>query len=163
MISRRTILGGMALAGLAGFGAWGFGHVALDAEIVSMLQRRLSFLKLDPDGVRAFAKDQTAATFGKKIPTWDRIRYHLLTAGAPYFKRFYRSTDTRSSVAKIEDSIISTYLLSTDFFWHDASESRTVNYIAYYDPLRPCQNPFARPAVAASGPKPVFRELREIS
>jgi len=39
------------------------------------------------------------------------------------------------------------YLLSSDFFQNHADESRTVRYLAYYDLLIPCQNPFARPAV----------------
>ena len=96
---------------------------------------------------RAFAKDQTNATFAKKIPTWSRMRYHLLASGGSSFKRFYRSTDTRSRFARFEDTLVSTYLLSTDFFWNGSDESRTVNYVAYYDPNRPCHNPFARPVV----------------
>ncbi|MGO8858689.1 MAG: hypothetical protein ACLQO1_23775 [Steroidobacteraceae bacterium] len=147
MNRRRAILGGLAAVGLAGLAAWGLGHVALEAEIASILRRRLGFLKLDPNGVHAFAKDQTDATFHKKIPTWNRLRYHLLAAAAPSYKRFFRSNDTRSRVARLEDNLISTYLLSSDFFLNGADESRTVNYVAYYDPLRPCQNPFARLAV----------------
>jgi hypothetical protein len=147
MNRRRVILGGVGLAGVAGIGAWGLGHWGMEREIVSVLHRRLSFLKLDEEGVRAFAKDQTAATFNKKIPTWRRLRYHFLSAGAPSFQRFYRSSDQRSRVARLEDTLVSNYLLSSDFFANGADESRTINYVAYYDPMRACQNPFARPVV----------------
>jgi hypothetical protein len=147
MNRRRVILGGLGVVGVAGLGAWGLGHVALRAEIVSILHRRLGFLKLDEKGVHAFAKDQTDAAFHKKIPSWQRLRFHLLAAGIPSYKRFFRSTDTRTRLRRLEDNLVSTYLLSSDFFLNGADESRTVNYLAYYDPLLPCKNPFARPAV----------------
>jgi hypothetical protein len=150
MISRRRlIVGGLGAVGALGLGAWGLGRLGFRLEIASILRRRLGFLKLDESGVRAFAKDQTNAMFNKKIPTWNRLRYHLLASGASSFKRFYRSTDARSRMGRFEDTLVSTYLLSSDFFWNGADESRKVNYLAYYDPNRPCQNPFARPAVDA--------------
>jgi hypothetical protein len=150
MISRRRlIVGGFGAVGALGLGAWGLGRLGFRLEIASILRRRLGFLKLDESGVRAFAKDQTNAMFNKKIPTWNRLRYHLLASGASSFKRFYRSTDARSRMGRFEDTLVSTYLLSSDFFWNGADESRKVNYLAYYDPNRPCQNPFARPAVDA--------------
>jgi hypothetical protein len=147
MISRRRlIVGGLGAVGVAGLGAWGLGRLGFQIEIGSILRRRLSFLKLDEGGIREFAKDQTRATFGKKIPTWNRLRYHLTASGASSFKRFYRSTDTRSRFARFEDTLVSTYLLSSDFFWNGSDESRKINYVAFYDPIRACNNPFARPA-----------------
>jgi hypothetical protein len=147
MNRRRVILGALGSVGVAGIGGWVLGHWGLEKEIGSVIHRRLNFLKLDVEGVRAFAKDQTAAAFNKKIPSLARLRYHFLSAGAPSSKRFYRSSDQRSRVARLEDTFVSTYLLSSDFFLNGADESRTVNYVAYYDPMRACQNPFARPAV----------------
>jgi hypothetical protein len=142
-------MGGLGAVGVAGLGAWGLGRLGFQVEIASILRRRLGFLKLDEGGIRAFAKDQTRAMFNKKIPTWNRLRYHLTASGASSFKRFYRSTDTRSRFARFEDTLVSTYLLSSDFFWNGSDESRKVNYVAFYDPLRPCNNPFARPVVGA--------------
>ena len=155
MNRRHAIVGGLALVGAAGLGAWGVAHVALSEEIVTVLRRRLSFLKLDDQGLHAFAKDQTGALFAKKIPTWDRLRYHLLAAASPSYKRFYRSSGQRSRTARLEDTLVSTFLLSSDFFLNGADESRTVRYVAYYDALRPCQNPFARAAVDAANPAAV--------
>ena len=121
--------------------------MGLEAKIASILRRRLSFLTLDQDGVRAFSKDQATAILAKKIPTWNRLRYHFGAVG-PSFNRFYRSTDRRSRVARLEDTLVSTFLLSSDFFLNGGDESRMVKYIVYYDPIRPCQNPFARPVDA---------------
>ncbi len=150
MISRRRlIVGGLGAVCAAGLGMYGLGRVGFQMEVASILRRRLGFLKLDDAGVRAFAKDQTRATFGKKVPTWNRLRYHLLASGTSSFKRFYRSADRRSRIGAFEDTLVSTYLLSSDFFWNGSDQSRKVSYVAYYDPNRPCNNPFARPAVAA--------------
>ena len=90
---RRVILGGLGLIGLAG-GGWVVGHVALQTEIAAILHRRLGFLKLDPNGVRTFATDQTDAVFHKKIPTWNRLRYHLLAGSAPAFTASYGIADS---------------------------------------------------------------------
>jgi len=108
---RRVLLGGLGVVGVVALGAWGGGRPVLESRIADVLQRRLSFLKLNPDGVRAFARDQVTAVFNKKIPTWNRLRYHFLSAVAPSFQRFYRSTDKRSRLARLEDTLISTYLL----------------------------------------------------
>lgn len=147
MNRRRLLLGGLAFVAVVGIGTWGFGRMGAQAEIVAVLRRRLAFLNLDQDGLRHFAKDQVAALLNKRMPTWNRLRYHFLSAVAPSFKRYYRSTDTRSRIARAEDSLVSTYLLSSDFFWNGADESRIIQYVAYYDPMRACGNPFARPAV----------------
>lgn len=144
---RRLIVGGLGAVGALGLGAWGLGRLGFQLEVASIVRRRLGFLRLDEAGVRAFAKDQTRATFGRKLPTWNRLRYHLQSSGVSSFKRFYRSTDTRSRMGAFEDTLVATYLLSSDFFWNGSDESRKVNYVAYYDPMRPCHNPFARPVV----------------
>jgi hypothetical protein len=115
---RRLIVGGLGAVGAAGLGEWSLGRLGFQMEIASILRRRLGFLKLNDGGVRAFAKDQTRATFNKKIPTWNRLRYHMLASGASSFKRFYRSTDTHSRLGRFEDTLVSTYLLSSDFFWN---------------------------------------------
>jgi hypothetical protein len=148
MITRRRLLwGGVAVAGVAAIGVVGFGRMGFEARIVSMLKRRLAYLKLDEGGLHAFARDQSNALLTKKFPTWNRLKYHFLSISSPSFERYFRSADTRSRVVKAEDSLISTYLLSSDFFINHADESRTIQYVSYYDPMRPCQNPFARPAV----------------
>lgn len=145
MINRRRVLwGGMAAVGITVLGAWGIGRVGFEAGIASALRRRLAYLTLDEAGLKHFAKDQADATFNKKFPTWNRLRYHLSSTVAPSFQRFYRMNDSRSQLTRLEDTLVVTYLLSSDFFLNGAQETRTINYLAYFDPQRPCQNPFSR-------------------
>ena len=152
MITRRgLLLAAFGLAGLAGLGLWGFGRAAIESEIAAILRRRLAFLALDEAGVRAFAHDQAGRILAKRM-SMNRIRYHLLSNVMPTFGRFQRSTDRRSRVERAEDLLVSTYLVSSDFFYRNGDESRTVLYIAYYDALaHPCSSPFARPVAAGAG------------
>jgi hypothetical protein len=150
MISRRRLLlGGIGVVGVAGLAGWGLGRVGLKLEIVAVLKRRLDFLKLDEKGVQTFATDRVDAMFNKKIPTWNRLRYHF-GANMRSYPRFYRSADARSRVVQFEDAVVQLYLLSSSFFINGTDESRLVEYVGYYDPLHPCQNPFARQVVVAT-------------
>jgi len=142
---RQFLLGGLGLVGLLGLGLWGFGRTALEGQIVAALRRRLDYLRLDDDGLHAFARDQAAVLLAKR-PSLGRLRYHLVAAVGPSFARFYRSTDKRTRLERMEDSFAATYLMSSDFFFHGADESRPVRYVNFYDAtLHPCSNPFARP------------------
>lgn len=150
---RKFLLSVLGLAGLAGLGLWGFGRGAIESEIVSVLRRRLGYLKLDEEGLHAFARDQTTKILTKRM-SMSRVRYHLVATVGPTFKRFQRSTDTRSRTERIEDMFVSTFLLSSDFFTHGSDESRVVRYVAYYDALlHPCSSPFARPAFDGAAPR----------
>ena len=147
MISRRRLLlGGIGVVGVAGLSAWGLGRIGLKAEVVAILRRRLDFLKLDEQGVQTFATDQVDAIFNKRIPTWNRLRYHF-GANLPSYQRYHRSDDTRSRRLRFEDAVVQLYLLSSSFFVEGSDESRTVRYLGYFDPTHPCQNPFARPVI----------------
>ena len=86
MITRRQLLWGtFGVVALGGLGLWGLGRPALEAELASIVRRRLSFLKLDPAGLQAFGHDQASALLTKKFPTWNRLRYHWQSAVAPSF------------------------------------------------------------------------------
>lgn len=142
---RRMILGGIGVVGVGGLAAWGLGRVGLKAEIAALIKRRLNYLKLDEQGVQTFATDKVDAIFNKKIPTWNRLRYHF-GAGIPSYSRFHRS-DARSRRAQFEDGVVQLYLLSSSFFIEGSDESRVVRYVGYFDPTHPCQNPFARQVI----------------
>jgi len=148
VIGRRRLLQlGLGLVVLGGIGVVGFGRAAAEAEIVAHLRRRLEFLRLEEAGLHAFARDQVSALLAKR-PTWVRWKYHFLHLLSPRaFSRYDSSNDHRSRIARTVDNLAETYLLSSDFFLHDADESRLVRYQQFYDPLRPCGNPFARAVV----------------
>lgn len=148
---RRRFLIGLGVAALAGLGAIGLGRVGAEAQIASYVRRRLGFLRLDEAGLQAFARDQMAALLAKR-PSLTRLKYHFLSVYSPAYSRLDRSSDTRSRLARVEDAFVSTYLLSSDFFTNGADPARPVHYVRFYDPLRPCGNPFARPPPGHSNP-----------
>jgi hypothetical protein len=143
---RRILLGGLGIAAVAGLGVWG-ADIATESEIASSVRRRLGFLKLDEAGLHSFAKDQIAWLLAKR-PTWYRIKFHIRAlVSKPGGASWGLSTDKRTRRERMVDSLATKYLLSSDFFLNGADESRTVRYVNLYDPMRPCGNPFARPAV----------------
>jgi hypothetical protein len=146
MKRRKFLLAGLGVVAVVAAGGIVFGPMAAEAEIVSHVRSRLSFLKLDEAGLQRFAQDQVAALLAKR-PTWNRLKYHFMSVFSKSFTRYEHSSDTRSRRQRMEDTFASTYLLSSDFFINGADQSRTVRYLGFYDPLRGCGNPFARPVI----------------
>jgi hypothetical protein len=144
MVKRRQLLlGGAAIAVCAGL--FGLGETVLKSEMAAAVRKRLGFLRLDEAGLAAFANDQVKALMAKR-PSWQRIKLHFDTLFArSAAARFGYSSDRRSRLERQEDNLATLYLLSSDFFQHGADESRIVRYVALFDPLRACDNPFARP------------------
>jgi hypothetical protein len=145
---RKFLLGGLAVVVVAGVGVVAVGPAAARAKVAAIVRRRLSFLKLDEAGLQAFAYDQVSDLLAKR-PTWNRWKYHFLSAFSKSFMngRWNTSTDRRTRSERLADNLSSLYLLSSDFFLNHADESRVVKYVSLYDPMRPCGNPFARPPV----------------
>jgi hypothetical protein len=140
MLSRRTFIAS-ALASIAGLFAWRFTTGSVEDVIIAMLRKRLDYLKLDEDGLKAFARD--AVKHDIVTPS----KRHLLAVSGPLYLQFAAPGDgyVGRAVRHGEERIISAYLLSTDFFTGGADTSRVVRYLGYYDPLNhPCGNPFAR-------------------
>ncbi|MFT3905544.1 MAG: hypothetical protein QM718_04480 [Steroidobacteraceae bacterium] len=131
---------GVTTALLAGFGA----EVFSEHEIAAAVRRRLSFLHLDEQGPKDFARDSVAALLAKR-PTWLRIKARVRTMFAKGAPRWGFSSDQRTRWQRQEDHFATLFLLSSDFFTHGADESRTIRYVALYDPMLACGNPFRRP------------------
>lgn len=142
---RRALLIGGIVVAVGGVGLVG-GDLVTESEIASAVRRKLSMLKLDEAGLQAFAKAQIATLLAKR-PTWARLKSRLrsVLAQAPVIQYDGISTDKRRRRDKIEDNLATLFLLSSDFFWNGADESRVVKYRELYDPMRACGNPFARP------------------
>jgi hypothetical protein len=141
---RHLLLGAGAALVAATLGFYGAEFLSEDA-IAAGVRRRLGALRLDEDGPHAFARDYIAAMLAKR-PTWFRTKYHLrrmFAAQGAIADAFV--SDHRSRRRKFEDDLATVYLMSSDFFWNHANESRIVHYVALYDPMRACGNPFARP------------------
>jgi len=82
-----------------------------------------------------------------KRVSMSRMRYHVASTLSSSYRHFERSSDAGSRIEGAEGAVVSTYLLSSDFFVHGSDETLTIRYPGYYDPTRACSNPFARRVV----------------
>jgi hypothetical protein len=149
MKRRSLLIGGVGIAAVAILGAWG-ADIATESEIVSGVRRRLSFLHFDDAGLHRFAKDYIRSMLAKR-PSWYRWKYHLHSLfSKPPAAQWGISNDTRTRRERLEDDLATLFLLSSDFFAQQADESRSIQYVSLYDPMRPCLDWFARPVVAGN-------------
>lgn len=140
-ISRRkfisySIIGTGSIA-LTGLGVW---RVSEDYQIVvSILKRRLNQLQIDNNVYLIFAKEyvELKQQYRKKLKILSTISrtyeivspYDLLEMGHP--------------LRRLEDNIVSIFLLSTDFFDHQEKQDRQLNYLGFYNPYKqPCRKLF---------------------
>lgn len=143
MLNRRQFITGIA-AGVTGLVAWRYLASNQEGAIVDIIRKRLPYLKLDPNGVNAFARDLVKRNIinGGKLrlidmagPVYTGISSHLgHNALSHNFKHG-------------EERIATMYLLSTDFFRNGHDESKVVRYVEFYEPfvtIHPCSTPFAR-------------------
>lgn len=140
MLSRRRILG-LLSGSVAGWIGLIYACKSNADAIVTVVQTRLNYLKLDPTGVRQFATDLVA----KGLVSSDKLRIVNLTGSTYQYLPINRSFPLANALRHGEDRVITYYLLSTDFFLGGSDEARTVHYLGFYDPLHACANPFARP------------------
>jgi len=107
--------------------------------VVSVLRRNLAYLNLDEIDLYAFADEFVAdrGTFG--------MRGHLLALAFPVLDRVDFLNPRQEQMERFEYRVVSRFLLSTDFFWNGADESRPIRYVSYNSPFqRACGNPFAQ-------------------
>ena len=144
-MKRRTFLVSAAVA-FGGIVTWRLSSSKDQTAIIKVIYKRLAYLKLDEAGVRRFATDMAAR---KAISS---LRLRVLDAAGGLYTRLSPTPGGKidRALRHGEDRIVTQYLISSDFFTHGADKSRTVNYPGYYDPLVPCNNPFARPVIVAT-------------
>jgi hypothetical protein len=127
-MKRRTFLTIVGISGVIGLvTSFKFITTSFEEAAVALIREELSFLKLDPEGVRSFVQ-----TYAK-----NRDRNYKLT-----MKGYNLLGISASQSGKIHQ-LVSSYLLSSDFFVHKMDESRVIKYAAFYNPYaRPCAHPF---------------------
>ncbi len=137
-LSRRGLLLASGV-GISGVVALRFAASTPSQLIAEVLRNRLSYLKLEPTGVEAFARDLMESN----LVAGDKLRI-LSATGLLQFP--FEAVGFRPSALRLrEERIITYYLLSTDFFLTGADQSRVVNYLGFYDPYKAaCFNPFPR-------------------
>jgi hypothetical protein len=144
MLNRRQFLASVA-AGLTGLVTWRYLASTGEGAIVDIVRKRLYYLKLDPNGVNAFARDLVK----RKIISGGKLRA-IDTAGPVYTLLSSHIGDNAlaHNFKHGEERIASMYLLSTDFFRNGHDKSKIVRYVEFYAPFEkfnPCQTLFARP------------------
>jgi hypothetical protein len=136
-ISRRKIIaiaGAGAIASVTGlFVSW---KTARETDIVvAILRRRLRPLKADRAIFEEFSRDYilTRLDYAKQMRLLGAVSgllsivtpYQLLPLGHPW--------------RRLENNIVSMFLLSTDFFQNGADPQKKIQYLGLYDPYRrPC-------------------------
>ncbi|MEM1025619.1 MAG: hypothetical protein AAGD10_20850 [Myxococcota bacterium] len=135
-ITRRHFLWALVLASV-GLLAAAVGARPV-APVLAILYRRLGYLRVESGSFEAFAGAYVAerpevksqlAVLGVASP--------LLRIWSPYE---YLSLD--HPLRRLEDNVVSHYLLRTDFFQHGAREDRVIAYLG--NERAPCANPLAR-------------------
>ena len=144
MLNRRQFLASIA-AGVTGLVTWRYLASTEEGAIVDIVRKRLYYLKLDPTGVNAFARDLVK----RKIISGGKLR--LIDMAGPVYTQLSSHIGNNALAHNFkhgEERIASMYLMSTDFFRNGYDESKVVRYIEFYEPfvrLHACQTPFARP------------------
>ncbi len=139
MIKRRSMLvGGIALIG--GWVGIRFATTTDANAIVTILRKKLNYLKMDQAGLEAFARDLASR---HQLATG---RLRLVEVAGPLYRDISYSGDNilSKSLRHGEERVVTLYLMSSDFFVNGADVSKVVRYLGYYDPLRACADPFAR-------------------
>jgi hypothetical protein len=145
VIRRRGFLIGLGELGvLSAIGGWRVARTTPQEAIITVLRKRLDYLRLDEAGIRRFANDLVAR--GDVSP----VRLRVLAAFAPLYNRLSLRGHTGwlQTVRHGEERVTTAFLLSSDFFKNGRNESLPVHYVGFYEPMVnpvPCGSPFARP------------------
>jgi hypothetical protein len=139
---RRTFVALGATTGLLGLYArfkWRFGDAT--EVVVAILKRRVGYLRVESESFHVFAKDYVV--FRKE---YEQDLKKLSVASLPLrFMSPYAWLDQGHAFRRLEDNVVSKFLLSTDFFQNGGNDRTLVKYLSFYDPQRAvCRNPLAR-------------------
>src|SRR5688572_25551104 len=97
-----------------------------EKSAIAMITKELKFLKLDRKGLEQFVE-----AYSQNKDEFYKLRmksYGLLGITAWQSGRI--------------NQLVSTYLLSTDFFMHKTDESRIIKYVSLYNPfIKACDHP----------------------
>lgn len=144
MKRRKFIIGSLAgIFSLATYGAYKYLSGFSGEIIVSILERRLGYLNVDNKSFVQFARDYIVFKASEK----EKLK--IISVFSLPLKVYspYRFLEQGNPIRRLENDVVTKYLLSTNFFTLDDPDNEPVDYLGFYDPLlRPCQNPLMRPA-----------------
>ena len=138
-VRRRLLLGGLLGACVvAGVGMTVL-PLAPEERLKRLLRSRLHYLQIPDEAIESFTKDFIADSetrfnhFRSSMYVAQRAIYgvEVFSERLPFFR--------------FERFVISSFLLSTNFFRQGADPSKPIRYVAYNDPYKlGCANPFVR-------------------
>lgn len=107
--------------------------------IVAILKNKLGKLKIKNDDLLVFANEYVESKQRyKKQFTYLSLLSSIFIVITPY-----ALLPMNHPLKRMEDNIVSNFLLSTDFFQQGANSNNEVRYLGFYDPYqRPCTNFF---------------------
>ena len=118
-----------------------FMTTTFESSAAKLIKDELAFLQLDDEGVRAFTRDYSQIK---------RKEFKVIVKG-------YTFLGIDSSQSGKIHHIVSTYLLSSDFFTNKMDEKRVIKYVALYDPYRrPCVHPFSYRQTESENPESII-------
>lgn len=142
---RKLLLGGALGAGAAAAlysGGWWYFKVREPDPtdiILAVLRKHTARLIVRDEDLVAFAEairerhthSATLAWMGMLGPVYRRLDI------------FHLTREMRGKMRRFEDEVVGEFLLSTDFFYRGADETRELRYLGVFDPYeRQCMNPF---------------------
>ena len=144
-VSRRAFIRGLFV--LFGAAALGLGVVfrpgGAHRVITAVVRKKLAYLTIAESDLEAFVE---AFLDANRDPAWRR-RLSPLTLTLPIYERseLLAMTPLANSIERLEEQVVTEFLLSSDFFSQGEDTTRAVRYVASYDPYDAlCGNPFAR-------------------
>lgn len=140
MRRRSFVFSFAGLAALVGVGGWRVAKTNQQEAIIDVVRKRLGYLRIDDADLKRFANDLVAS---HKISP---IRLKALAAVSPIYEHLGLTGHEGwlETVRHGEERITTSFLLSSDFFKKGANTSLPVRYLGPYDPMIPCNTPFAR-------------------
>ena len=128
-MNRRSFLTIAGIGGVvAAFATGKFFTTSFEQAAEDLIKAELHFLQLDGQGVKDFVKEYSKIN--------DR-RYKLIVKG-------YSLAGISTSQSGKVHQLVSSYLLSSDFFRNNMNENKVIRYVGLYDPyIRPCSHPFS--------------------
>jgi hypothetical protein len=134
------VLGGAAVAFAVPYAFYHWRYGRPERIVTAILARRLGYLDVDPAAFEQFASEYVKYKRGhtKKLA-------NLSVIALPYtYATIYRWLPMGHPLRRLEDNVVTKFLLSTDFFMNGADESRRIAYLSFYEPhTAPCRNPLA--------------------
>src|SRR5262245_5406454 len=127
---RRFLIFAAAAAGIpAVYAAWKW-HRGNPADvIIAILRRRVGYLSVEQGSFERFAQEylKFRARYESEL-----VRLSVFSLPLQFFSP-YAWLKQGHALRRLEDNVVSLYLLSTDFFRNGADQSRAVRYEGFYD------------------------------